>query len=269
MCAMTSEAKANNGKSRFVVVIPLYNHGRTIKTVAAAAADLGWPVYVVDDGSTDSSDPGLASIAGLHLLRHPVNRGKGAALLTGFRAAAGSADWAITLDADGQHFPEDARELIDAIPPGRRPIVVGSRQHMSAAGAPWASRFGRGFSNFWVRMAGGPRVTDSQSGFRIYPLPEVLQLDVRAQRYQFEIEVLVRAAWSAMEVIEAPIGVSYPAQDERVSHFRPAVDFWRNTTTFARLITRRVLLGTQRTGNGGTGRRRSLRSFMQRVKPHE
>ena len=235
-----------NVKGRFAVVIPVYNHGRTVKAVATAASALGWPVYVVDDGSTDGGDPSLESMANLCLLRHRVNRGKGAALMTGFRAAAEQADWAITLDADGQHFPEDAHDLIDAIPQGRRPIMLGCRLQMSAEGAPWTSRFGRGFSNFWIRMAGGPRVTDSQSGFRIYPLPEVLQLGVRAQRYQFEIEVLVKAAWSAMEVIEAPVGVSYPPKAERVSHFRPFVDFWRNTTTFARLITRRVVLGRPR-----------------------
>lgn len=245
---MACESKVANGRGRFAVVIPVYNHGRTVKAVATAALALGWPVYVVDDGSTDGEDPSLESMANLRLLRHRVNRGKGAALMTGFRAAAECANWAITLDADGQHFPEDALGLIDAIPQGRRPIVLGCRSQMLAEGAPWASRFGRGFSNFWIRMAGGPQVTDSQSGFRIYPLPEVLQLGVRAQRYQFEIEVLVKAAWSAMKVIEVPIGVRYPPKAERVSHFRPVVDFWRNTTTFARLITCRLVL--ERPGTG-------------------
>lgn len=233
---------------KFAVVIPVFNHGPTVKAVAGAALALGGPVYVVDDGSTDGGDARLESLEGLCLLRHSENRGKGAALMTGFRAAAGQgADWAITLDADGQHAPEDALALIAAIPQGRRPIILGRRLRMATEGAPWTSRFGRGFSNFWIRMAGGPRVTDSQSGFRIYPLPEVLQLDVRAQRYQYEIEVLVKAAWASMEVVEVPIGVRYPPKAERVSHFRPFVDFWRNTATFARLITRRVVFGLPKT----------------------
>lgn len=243
---MSSESEPRSGKGRFAVLIPVFNHGRTLKAVAAAASALGWPVYVVDDGSTDGGDPDLESVADLHLLRHDLNLGKGAALMTGFRAAAENADWVITLDADGQHFPGDARALIDAIPAGSRPIILGRRLQMSAEGVPWTSRFGREFSNFWIRMAGGPRVSDSQSGFRIYPLPEVLQLDVRAKRYQFEIEVLVKAAWAGMDVIEAPVGVSYPPGAERVSHFRPFMDFWRNTTTFSRLITRRVVLGRPR-----------------------
>jgi glycosyltransferase involved in cell wall biosynthesis len=222
------------------VVIPVYNHGRTLREVVDATRALGLPMVVVDDGSTDGGPERLASVPGVRLLRHPANRGKGAALMTGFHAAAAQADWAITLDADGQHDPQDAPGLIAAIPPNQRPIIVGRRQGMAGQGAPWTSRFGRGFSNFWIRRAGGPRVTDSQSGFRIYPLPEVLRLDVRAQRYQFEIEVLVKAAWAGWPVIEAPIGVRYA---ERISHFRPFVDFCRNTGTFARLITRRVIEG--------------------------
>lgn len=243
---MIPEQKTSGATGRFAVVIPLYNHSGTVKAVATAALALGSPVYVVDDGSTDGGDLSLESLENLHVLRHRVNLGKGAALMTGFRAAAAHADWAITIDADGQHFPGDARALMDAISCGMRPIVLGRRLQMSAEGAPWTSRFGKEFSNFWIRMAGGPSVSDSQSGFRIYPLPEVLELGVHAQRYQFEIEVLVKAAWSGMEVIEAPIGVSYPPKAERISHFRPALDFWRNTAVFARLITRRVVLGPPR-----------------------
>ncbi len=235
-----------SSNSRFAVIIPVYNHGSTLKAVAEAALALGWPVYVVDDGSTDQGSVGLANTPGLHLLRLEVNRGKGAALMTGFEAVAGQADWAITLDADGQHNPWEAHRLIGAIPQDQRAIIIGRRQQMAAEGAPWTSRFGRGFSNFWIRMAGGPRVIDSQSGFRIYPLPEVLHLGVAARRYQFEIEVLVKAAWSGLAVVETPISVRYEPKGRRISHFRPFVDFCRNTGTFARLITRRVVLGKPR-----------------------
>lgn len=224
------------GRSRFIVVIPVYNHGRTVRSVVAEALKLEVPVIVVDDGSSDSGCGSLASIPGVQLIHHGANRGKGAALLTGFRAAAESADWAITIDADGQHHPEDAQALIGAIPSGMRPIVVGHRRQMADAGAPWTSRFGRGFSNFWIRMAGGPRVSDSQSGFRVYPLPETLRLGVRARRYQFEVEVLVKAGWSGMPVVEAPVRVVYQSERERISHFRPLVDFLRNSCMFARLI---------------------------------
>jgi len=227
-------------RQRFAVVIPVYNHGRTVRQVVQAVLGLNLPIYVVDDGSTDGGCASLESTPGVHLLVHASNLGKGAALLTGFRAAADSADWAITLDADGQHDAKDARVLMTSIGDRGRPVVVGYRKAMFAAGAPWTSRFGRGFSNFWVRMAGGPRLTDSQSGFRIYPLPEVLIWDVRARRYQFEVEVLVKAGWHGVPVVEAPIDVIYAPDGERVSHFRPFVDFMRNSNVFTRLIVQNL-----------------------------
>jgi glycosyltransferase involved in cell wall biosynthesis len=219
-------------------VVPVYNHGDRVEAVVREILTLGGPVIVVDDGSSDRSPAVLAKIPGIRLLRHAVNRGKGAALISGMRAAARVADWAVTIDADGQHRPRDAFRLMAAITPPRRPIVVGLRRGMGRA--PWTSRFGRGFSNFWVRRAGGPALGDTQSGLRAYPLPETLALPVRARRYQYEIEVLVSARWQGMEVLETPVGVVYADGSQRVSHFRPVADFMRNSGTFARLITRRV-----------------------------
>lgn len=235
---MASELTEN---MRFAIIIPVYNHGRTVRQVVQSALGLDLPLYVVDDGSTDGGCASLQSIPGAQLIRHPINMGKGAALMTGFRAAAEVADWAITMDADGQHHVEDARVLMAAVADGRRAIAVGCRRGMLSEGAPWTSRFGRGFSNFWIRTSGGPVVKDSQSGFRIYPLPEVLKLGVRARRYQFEVEVLVKARWHGLPVIEAPIRVTYQPEGERVSHFRPFVDFVRNSNVFTRLIFQRLL----------------------------
>lgn len=225
---------------RFAVIIPVYNHGKSVLSVVQSALNLGLPVIVVDDGSTDGGCRALCDIKGVQLIRHETNLGKGAALLTGFQAASGIADWAVTLDADGQHHPQDAPLLMERVADYQKVIVVGCRKRMLDAGAPWTSRFGRGFSNFWIRMAGGACVVDSQSGFRIYPLPEVLALGVRARRYQFEVEVLVKARWHGLPVVEAPIRVTYQPGNERVSHFRPFMDFMRNSHTFCRLICRRV-----------------------------
>jgi glycosyltransferase involved in cell wall biosynthesis len=225
---------------RIAVVIPVFNHAATVGEVVRSALSLDLPVIVVDDGSTDASFGRVRSIDGVRILRHRTNRGKGAALLTGMAEAAKTADWAVTLDADGQHHPEYAPALIAAIPDGSRPIVVGARRGMRSARAPWTSRFGREFSNFWVRTAGGPEVADTQSGFRVYPLPEALRLGVRSRRFQFEVEILVRAAWNRIPVIEAPVRVLYRPGSERISHFHPFFDFLRNFGMFARLITCRV-----------------------------
>ncbi len=228
-------------KDRFSVVIPVFNHEQTVADVVHRTLALDLPVVVVDDGSTDSTYDRIKGIAGIRILRHRSNRGKGAALMTGFSQAEKTSAWAITLDADGQHDPRDALALVAAIPRNKRPIVIGKRQGMLAAEAPWTSRFGREFSNFWVHMAGGPSLADSQSGFRIYPLPECLRLGVESRRFQFEVEVLAKANWNRIPVIEAPISVSYRPGTPRVSHFHPFFDFLRNFGVFSRLITRRVL----------------------------
>lgn len=224
------------------IVIPVYNHEKTVRQVVTAARTLGVPVIVVDDGSTDAGYYKIRDMAGVWIIRHPFNRGKGAALMTGFREAAKTARWAITLDADGQHLPADAAALIAVADENSRGIVVGARGGMTGDAVPWTSRFGREFSNFWIWIAGGPKLTDSQSGFRLYPLPETLMLGTRARRFQFEVEVLVRAGWQGLPVIEAPVSVHYQPRGERISHFKPLLDFMRNTCTFTRLIFQRIFI---------------------------
>jgi glycosyltransferase involved in cell wall biosynthesis len=224
------------------VIIPVYNHEQRIEDVVRRCLAIGRTVFVVDDGSTDNTPAIIADIEGITLLHHTVNLGKGAALLTGLTVAAGQGYTnAITIDGDGQHLPEDMEKLATAVAEGERCIVVGCRQDMNAGeNVPWTSRFGRGFSNFWVWVSGGPRISDSQSGFRLYPLPEALTLEVVARRYQFEVEILVKAHQQGLPVKEVPVRVVYQEKGERISHFRPWRDFMRNSTTFTRLIFARI-----------------------------
>jgi glycosyltransferase involved in cell wall biosynthesis len=223
---------------KVAVVIPVYNHHQRVVEVIERSRMLGLEVIVIDDGSTDVTSALLATVKDIVLLRHPVNQGKGAALLTGFTAAAmRGCEYALTIDGDGQHSPEDGGALLAAAEQERqRVLVVGARQGMAGEHVPWTSCFGRGFSNFWVWAGGGPWIGDSQSGFRLYPLPEVFSLGVQAHRYQFEVEILVRAAREKIPIIEVPVSVVYHARGVRVSHFRPWRDFWRNSATFSRLL---------------------------------
>ncbi len=225
-------------ENKIALVIPVYNHGTRVGDVVKKAQALDYPVIVVDDGSTDATKKSLEAISGITVLRHATNQGKGAAMITGMKTAAAFASWAITIDADGQHDPNDVKTFAAAIGSGKRSIIIGSRRRMKTA--PWTSQWGKKFSNFWVRMAGTPMLSDTQSGFRAYPIPETLELDTTAMRYQYEIEVLVKAAWKGIPIMEVPVGVAYGDRLPRISHFRPFKDFMRNTKTFSRLIFHRV-----------------------------
>jgi glycosyltransferase involved in cell wall biosynthesis len=227
-------------KDRVVIVIPVYNHEKKVAQAVGEALKLNLPIFVIDDGSTDSTYDRIKDIPSINIIRHDTNKGKGAAILTGFAAASPFADWAVTMDADGQHYPENVWNLVQAVPQGERPIVVGHRERMDRLHVPWKSRFGRSFSNFWVRMCGGPNIGDSQSGFRLYPLPETMHLHVKSRRFQFEVEILVRAKWRGMPVLETPVRVTYDVKGERVSHYRGFVDFFRNAGAFSRLILMRL-----------------------------
>ena len=227
---------------RCAIVIPAYNHGRQLREVLDKALRFGFPVFVVDDGSTDSTLQILTSLSHVTVIRHEKNLGKGASLLSGFTSALKVADYAITIDADGQHNPDDIPSLVEAVPEGERPIVVGKRAGMDHQNVPRTSRWGRRFSNFWVWASCGKWLSDSQSGFRLYPLPETLRLGARSRRFQFEVEILVRAAWSGISILEIPVRAVYGPAEERISHFRPWLDFWRNTKTFTRLVASRILI---------------------------
>jgi len=232
---------------RAAVIIPVFNHASRIAAVIEDAKPLGLPIFVVNDGSTDRTAEILAHIEGITVLHHPHNLGKGAALLTGFAAAGATCDWALTLDGDGQHRPADGLRLLKAAEEQeRRVIVIGNRQGMEGKHVPWTSRFGRLFSNFWVWAVGGPWVQDSQSGFRLYPLAETLRCPTRARRYQWEVEILVVARRQGIRTIEVPISVVYQPKGERISHFRPWVDFRRNSATFSRLFFQRFFPWLQR-----------------------
>jgi len=228
-------------------VIPVYNHARNVRQVVLAAVASGAPVIVVDDGSTDGSGDAVADIAGATLVRHEKNLGKGAAILTGLATiAAVGARFAVTVDADGQHNPDDARSLLaaiwsEAVPGPRVALVLGARTGMQGRAVPWSSRMGRGFSGFWVWTSGGPLLSDSQSGFRVYPVAETLALPTTARRFEFEVEVLVRARRASIPILEVPVPVTYDPPGGRVSHFRPWRDFGRNAATFTRLIASRFV----------------------------
>ncbi len=225
---------------KVVLVVPLYNHGATVRDVVIKAMAVHDQILVVDDGSTDGGADTLAGLP-VTVVRHERNRGKGEAIMTAAREARRlGATHLVTIDADGQHDPADFPRFRAAVEAHPEAIIVGCR-NFATANVPRSSRFGRSFSNFWLRVQTGRSLGDTQSGYRAYPLIAFEGLKLRQRHYSFEVEVLVKGAWAGLELREVPISVYYPPALERISHFRAFRDNFRLTVLNTGLTMRSVL----------------------------
>lgn len=210
------------------VVIPTYNNAGTIVDVVKRSLLQCADVIVVNDGSTDNTLDLLKDIEGITLVSYGKNGGKGIALKRGFQKALemGFA-YAITLDADGQHFPEDIPVFLKANQQHPGALIIGKRKGLENMERSAGSKFANAFSNFWFCVQTGKRLEDTQTGYRLYPLKHLLGLNLLTSRYEAELELLVFACWHGVEIISEPVNVYYPPKEERVSHFRPGPDFAR------------------------------------------
>lgn len=209
-------------------VIPTYNNARTLADVICRTAQFISDIIVVVDGSTDSTMQVLEALTiPVTIVRLETNHGKGYALKQGFRKAQQMGfTHALTIDSDGQHYPEDIPALLAISRQQPETFVVGNR-NIAADNMPRQNTFANRFSNFWFAVQTGMYLPDTQTGLRIYPLARLHGLHLITSRYEAELELLVFAAWAGEKIVSAPIHVYYPPSEERVSHFRPAYDFTR------------------------------------------
>lgn len=215
-------------RHKICVLVPTYNNGGTIRDVIAGILDFCADVIVVNDGSTDETECILESFNdSVNIITHSENKGKGHALRSGFMEAARLGyEYAITIDSDGQHYPEDIPSFVRTIVENPGALIIGERD-LSNADINGKSSFANKFSNFWFHLQTGRRLKDTQTGFRAYPLRKLHGMSLLTSRYEAELELLVFASWHGTKIIPIPIAVYYPPQSERVSHFRPALDFTR------------------------------------------
>lgn len=210
-----------------VVVMPTYNNAGTIAQVIAGVRQYAPDVIVVNDGSTDQTAEILRNIEGIKILDYPDNRGKGYALKFGLkRALEWGYRYAITIDSDGQHYADDIPIFIDRIEEEPDSLLIGAR-NLTADNMPSKNTFANKFSNFWYKVETGKTLADTQSGYRLYPLEKLRNMHFITRGYEFEVEVIVRAAWRDVNVENVPIKVYYAPTGERVSHFKPLRDFTR------------------------------------------
>jgi glycosyltransferase involved in cell wall biosynthesis len=212
----------------YCVIIPTYNNQRTLVSVIEAVLIQTQNIIIVNDGSTDATSELLEKFKNLEQIHLPKNKGKGNALRHGFRKASELGySHAITIDSDGQHFAEDIPVFLKAAEEeGRDDVLLIGARNMQQDGVPKKSSFGNKFSNFWFWFETGIDLQDTQSGFRLYPLKPISELSLYTNKFEFEIEVIVKTAWKDVLVKNIPIQVHYD-QEDRVSHFRPFKDFTR------------------------------------------
>ncbi|MBG9378673.1 DUF2062 domain-containing protein [Panacibacter sp. DH6] len=209
------------------VIIPTYNNAKTLAAVITDVAAYTTNIIVVNDGSADDTATILAAFTRLDVVGYQKNMGKGWALRQGFkRAVALGYLYAITIDSDGQHFAKDLPVFLEKLGTEKQAIIIGSR-NMNQDFVPGKSSFGNKFSSFWFRVETGIKAPDTQSGYRLYPLQPLSKKQFITRKYEFEIEVLVRAAWSGIKITSVPVSVYYAPKETRVSHFRPFKDFTR------------------------------------------
>lgn len=211
---------------RYCVILPTYNNSGTLTDVVERTLKVCPDVIVVNDGSTDNTQAILGGLD-VTVLNHDRNRGKGKALKTGLAYSAQNGfTHAVTIDSDGQHFPEDIPAMIEASLQHPDDIIVGCR-NLTTENMPLQNTFANRFSNFWFRLQTARKLEDTQSGFRVYPLDSLHGMGLITSRYEAELELLVFAAWHGVDVQGVPVHVWYAPEGERVSHFRPFWDFFR------------------------------------------
>jgi glycosyltransferase involved in cell wall biosynthesis len=216
-----------SNKLNVCIIVPTYNNEKTLAPVIAGLKAYPYPIIVVNDGSTDSTTKILSETEGIIVCSCPENQGKGFTLQTGFKKAVESGfDYALTIDSDGQHNPSDISVLLEKSAENPLAIIIGAR-NLQEKNMPGKNTFANKFANFWFLIETGEKLPDTQSGFRVYPLKQIVNRKYFTKHYDFELEVLVRSAWQGLPIIPVPIQVFYAPKAEQVSHFKPVKDFAR------------------------------------------
>lgn len=230
------------------VIIPTYNNETTIEDVIEGCKTWTDDIIVVNDGSTDNTDEILSSYeeGKIAIVSYPRNKGKGYALKKGFAyAKARHYQYALTIDADGQHSANDIPKFVEAIDQHPHSLIMGSR-NIQADNMPKKNTFANKFSNFWFTVQTLQRIPDTQTGYRLYPLKHLGNLWWVSSKYEAELELLVFSAWHGVKIVPIPVHVFYPSADKRVSHFRPGMDFFRISVTNTVLCLLAIVYGGPR-----------------------
>ena len=216
-----------NERTNICVVIPAYNEAKHIRSVVCSALKFVQTVVVVDDGSCDSTSEEAKS-AGAIVIRHERNKGKGVALATGLKYAMDNGfDAVITMDADGQHLPDEIPAFLEAYRCTGAHVIIGNRMN-NPSSMPIVRRLTNRFMSWLLSRMMGQNVPDTQCGFRLFvreTIPVVLQ--VEAPRFSAESEVLLRLAYNGFCFASVPISVIYGDERSKIRPFADTIRFFK------------------------------------------
>ncbi|MDR2834598.1 MAG: glycosyltransferase family 2 protein [Bacteroidales bacterium] len=224
---MTQQIIKNSlNEKKVCLIIPTYNSESTIEYVISDCLNYSENIIVVNDGTTDNTLNIINKFQEqISIVSYPKNKGKGFALKQGFKEAISQGfDYAITIDADGQHFSADIELFVNELKKNENAFIIGSRKFTNS-NMPEKNKFANRFSNFWFTIQTFKYLPDTQTGFRLYPLKNFKEFKPLTNRYEAELEMLVRCAWHNVKIVPIFINVFYPEKENRISHFNPKKDF--------------------------------------------
>lgn len=227
--------------SNLCIIIPVYNNPKTIVRVVEEAKYYQIPIIVVDDGSDIAVETLIKLDDQVTIVSLEVNQGKGVALRSGaLRAKELGYTHCLTMDGDAQHFASDIPQFLTLFEQESNEslMIIGVRD-FEACNPPKSSVIGRQIGNFWVWIESGVWVSDTQTGFRLYPI-EFLAYPSSTVRYEFEIENLVKFLWSKGKILEVNVKTLY--DETRVTHFDKLKDNMHMIFLHARLVIMRIFL---------------------------
>jgi glycosyltransferase involved in cell wall biosynthesis len=217
-------SRANTNWSRdCAAVLPCYNEAQSLPDVLSRLRPHVPSVFVVDDGSSDTT-ASVAMRAGATVLQHEMNRGKGRALRTGFaELRVRGFTWALVMDGDGQHAPEDVPKFFAGAGQTDALLIVGNRLGESHK-IPWVRRAVNRWMTARLSRMTGRALADSQCGFRLIHLATLAQLTLQTDHFETESELLVRWVRAGLPVEFVPVQVIYRREGSKIN---PVVDTWR------------------------------------------